>query len=359
MTAARRILVFLPAAMQKYRSDIYDMAKLFYGGGIEFCAGAEAIAGAGGVAPPVEAVAGAGTGELVAGAGAVLPPAKAGEPVADVGAVGEGAGAAGAGERFPPGTDALIAGARDGSFEVTFVFSGPAASEAAREAAAGAAARAEALSEAAAGAGNEAGTEAGATAADATLAEATVEVAGTGATVEAAGAAFGGEPDGGRYALKMLVYRRLKARARAVPPWGALVGVRPVKKAADLMAGGASEREAVSYLADRYDVSEHKARLCVSVARSERHVLDSAGPADAALYVGIPFCRTKCAYCSFPSDAFNKAGAYAKPYLSALKREIAFLAEYVKARRRRLAALYIGGGTPTALPAELLAELLE
>jgi oxygen-independent coproporphyrinogen-3 oxidase len=369
MTAARRLLVFLPDGMQKYRSDVYDMAKLFYGGGIEFCAAAEAVeaggavgaAGLGGGAGSVAGLGGGaggtanigggtgGTASLGNGAGGAAGVAGLGNGAGDTASLGNSAGdtaslgggssmanalaaddvgaadgaggvgatvgtadAVGAGACFPPGTDALIAGAREGGFAATFVFSGE------PDAAPGGA-----------------------------------------AAVVAAWAPFGGEPDGGRYALKMLVYKQLKARLRTVLPWGALVGVRPVKKAADMMAGGASEREAVASLAERYDVSERKARLCAAVAKSERRVLGSAGPADMALYVGIPFCRTKCAYCSFPSDAFNKAGAYAKPYLAALKREIAFIAEYARARRRRLAALYIGGGTPTALPPEALAELLE
>jgi oxygen-independent coproporphyrinogen-3 oxidase len=225
-------------------------------------------------------------------------------------------------------------------FRVAFTFGAAAGSAAAAVADSAAVADAAAIADSAAGDG------AGAS-------------AGKPACAVTAKAPFGGEPGGDRYALKMLVYRQLKARAKAFLPWGALVGVRPVKIAADLMERGASEQEAVSRLSLRYDVSEQKARLCVLVAGNGKRVLDSAEPNDAALYVGIPFCRTKCAYCSFPSDAFNKAELYAKPYLAALRREIAFLSEHVRARRRRLVALYIGGGTPTALPAPELAGLLE
>ena len=145
----------------------------------------------------------------------------------------------------------------------------------------------------------------------------------------------------------------------AFPPWGALVGIRPVKLYADLINKGYSEADAISYMADKYDVPEKASRLCLGISELQRGYLSQCDNGiDFMLYIGVPFCRTKCAYCSFPSDAHNKADIYAPRYIDALLRELRFIGACTKASGRRLRAIYIGGGTPTALGSPELARLL-
>jgi oxygen-independent coproporphyrinogen-3 oxidase len=173
----------------------------------------------------------------------------------------------------------------------------------------------------------------------------------------------------------MAVYRLLKVHfatgsesgsepGRATPfhrilPWGALVGIRPVKLVSNLLEAGASEGEAAREMARKYDVSEEKIKLCTRVLSVQGPILRTCTPGkDALLYVGVPFCRTKCAYCSFPSVAHNRADRFAGPYLEAIKKELLFVAESAYRAGRRIRAVYVGGGTPTALAARELRELL-
>jgi oxygen-independent coproporphyrinogen-3 oxidase len=313
----RNLLVSLERALERYRSDIYDMANLFYRGNIEFAENGAIRGDGAGPAPLADLLVVARDADADAVRATLVPAASADcaaeAPPADLLAVARDAAQA----------DPAARG-RSANQEETAARTAPAAQ----------------AENPAARAGNPAAQDA--CAGFETAAVSFAEIAGS-----------------GRYALKMLIYGMLKARLRAAPPWGALVGVRPVKRASQLMAGGSSARQAAAYLEERYDVSATKAGMCVSVALNEKRFLDAARPGDAALYVGIPFCRTKCAYCSFPSDAFNKAEKFAEPYLSALRREIAFIAEHVKGRAGRLLSIYVGGGTPTALSARQLAELLD
>ena len=164
----------------------------------------------------------------------------------------------------------------------------------------------------------------------------------------------------GAYELKMALYRMLKSCSNDILPWGALVGIRPVKLYASLLNRGMSGAEAAAHMAVKYDVPAKTSRLCIEIADAQRDILQNCDPRrDYLLYVGIPFCRTKCGYCSFSSDAHNRADKYAKPYVDALLRELRFAVGRMERAGRRAIAVYIGGGTPTALDCSELARLLE
>ena len=167
------------------------------------------------------------------------------------------------------------------------------------------------------------------------------------------------------YNIKMALYRLLKTRAAALHgaenllPWGALVGVRPVKTYAELAGSGADRTEIIDRMARAYDVSADMSDLCLRIAGTQREILSRYDNAkDFMLYIGIPFCVSKCAYCSFPSDAHNRADVYAPRYIDALTREMRFTAGLMKGSGRRLKAVYIGGGTPTAIGARELRRLI-
>ncbi len=157
--------------------------------------------------------------------------------------------------------------------------------------------------------------------------------------------------------VKNAVYRAaLKAKVRK-PAWGALTGVRPGKLLAGLMSLGLDEKEAARRFAKEYDVSPTRVKLCLATTRETLKAEVSLDARDVCLYVGIPFCPTRCAYCSFVSQSVEKSMKLVPPFCEALKKEIAAVAAQVRALGLRPVSLYMGGGTPTTLSAEQLDRL--
>lgn len=141
-------------------------------------------------------------------------------------------------------------------------------------------------------------------------------------------------------------------------PWGSLTGVRPVKLASGLLSDGWRPEDAVAVLVDRTGMSLEKARLLVRVACNEQPCLQA--PANSvSVYVGIPFCATRCLYCSFPAYSVERMGSLIPGYLEALDRELRFLGEWLTGRQMGLSTVYVGGGTPTALPGKALERLFQ
>ena len=140
------------------------------------------------------------------------------------------------------------------------------------------------------------------------------------------------------------------------PPWGMLSGVRPVKLPTRAMEAGASPRQAEAMLRDQYRVSPLRRQLAMDCAQASLAVKRDLKPQEISLYVGIPFCPTRCAYCSFIS-ASGSANRLIPDYLDALLAEI----DGAAARRagKTVRSVYLGGGTPTTLEAPQLAELLD
>lgn len=143
-----------------------------------------------------------------------------------------------------------------------------------------------------------------------------------------------------------------------VSPWGILNGIRPVKIAMKLLNGGMSETEAAEYFSKEYSASEDKARLAVSIAKAEKPIIDTMYPNGVSLYVGIPFCPTRCLYCSFVTNSVFRSKNLIPEYLNCLMREIEVAAEIVKENGQTVETVYIGGGTPTTLEANQLEMLI-
>jgi oxygen-independent coproporphyrinogen-3 oxidase len=144
----------------------------------------------------------------------------------------------------------------------------------------------------------------------------------------------------------------------AAPPWGALAGVRPSKLSTQCLASGGSGRDADRLLKDTYFVSAPRRRLCVDASR---HTLEAArllDKTDLSVYIGIPFCPTRCAYCSFVSESVERFGELLEPYLQALLREIAYTGGLLRQSGYRVRTLYMGGGTPTTLSSGQMERLL-
>ncbi len=142
------------------------------------------------------------------------------------------------------------------------------------------------------------------------------------------------------------------------PPWGILTGVRPARVVSALINEGMSSDNAVRYLIDTYHVSEDKAKLATSVSVTESEVIKKDQRYECSIYIAIPFCPSRCRYCSFVSVSSPGLLKLIPEYLIALKRDITNTVETIKSLGLHVASIYVGGGTPTILDAAQIDDLL-
>ncbi len=142
-------------------------------------------------------------------------------------------------------------------------------------------------------------------------------------------------------------------------PWGVMTGIRPAKAVRRMLEQGSFEADIARYLKTLYGVSEGKIQLALEVAKNEMAVLAENTPNQIGLYIGIPFCPTRCLYCSFVSSDLRHTKKYVYDYCALLAREIAYSAKLVDDAGLKITSLYMGGGTPTALSSDNLALLLD
>ena len=159
-------------------------------------------------------------------------------------------------------------------------------------------------------------------------------------------------------AVKLSFFEAARALTGVTPAWGALTGVRPAKLAAGLLEEGKSEEEADRILRDVYFVSDSRRKLCLPCAKAGLEAKQGLKKNEISLYVGIPFCPTRCAYCSFVSNSVEKSFHLVEPYLQALLAEADSAAAMVKDLGLKVRSFYMGGGTPTTLTAEQMDRLL-
>lgn len=156
---------------------------------------------------------------------------------------------------------------------------------------------------------------------------------------------------------KILLYHMLQKRTGQELPWGTLTGVRPTKIPMALIDAGHSNVETAKIMREQYLVSREKTALAVSIANRERHILEDIDYKNGySLYIGIPFCPTICAYCSFSSSPLKVWKNKVDDYLDALCHEIRETASMWAGQV--LDTIYIGGGTPTTLEPHQLERLL-
>ena len=159
--------------------------------------------------------------------------------------------------------------------------------------------------------------------------------------------------------VKLAFYRSALALGHEKPVWGSLTGVRPAKFFANLMErDGLTFAQAQRALVREHGVDAERAALCADAAAAAMKVRGELDSRDVCLYVGIPYCPTRCAYCSFVSVDAPKLLRTIPAYLDALEREIDAVAAAVRESGRRVIAVYVGGGTPTTLSAPELTRLL-
>lgn len=154
-----------------------------------------------------------------------------------------------------------------------------------------------------------------------------------------------------------LLYKLLCDFTGLTQPWGILTGVRPVKLLRRL-AEESSEEQAVKKFEKDFFVSNEKIALSRETEHNERKILELSKPESFSLYVGIPFCPSRCSYCSFVMASIERAEKLIKPYTKLLCEEIKRTAEIANKLGLRLETVYFGGGTPTTLSAEQLDTVL-
>ena len=156
--------------------------------------------------------------------------------------------------------------------------------------------------------------------------------------------------------IKVALYDLLCEYTQYNVPWGTLTGVRPTKIAWTLLDLGYTPEEVKKHMQQGYRLAADKADLMTRTAVRERSLMSGRDGMDASIYIGIPFCPTRCAYCSFVSYDHHSYEKLSEAYLDALLREMEACAPMI--RERKLQSLYMGGGTPTTLRPEQMDRLL-
>jgi len=162
-----------------------------------------------------------------------------------------------------------------------------------------------------------------------------------------------------KHLVKKSMYKLLSAVFGKEFPWGILTGIRPVKIVHELMNNGLTKTDIPDMLVKEYLISEDRARLSVGIADIERPFIYPYNDKAVSIYIGIPFCPSRCYYCSFTSNSISVYREYVEPYLDSLVKEIRKVSEYMKEKGLSVQTVYIGGGTPTALNAGQLERLLK
>ena len=162
-----------------------------------------------------------------------------------------------------------------------------------------------------------------------------------------------------RQTLQQSYYAAAVQLLNAIPAWGALAGVRPTKISTKHILAGGTPKSADKLLKDVYYVTPERRNLAVDCSISTVKAANLLEESDVSLYIGIPFCPTRCSYCSFVSRTIGKRTELMESYLQALYKEIEITGKLMKESGRSVRSIYIGGGTPTTLTSIQMAQLLD
>lgn len=163
--------------------------------------------------------------------------------------------------------------------------------------------------------------------------------------------------DEDRYAVARSMYEDLASMTGKRPGWGVLTGIRPVKLAGEIRDGLYGKvHDVKAYLEDRYLIHPGKSELTCEIMEYQSEVAGEAPDSSFSMYIGIPFCPTRCLYCSFTSNTADDSEM--DRYVDALIREIDFCAKATAERGKYPESIYMGGGTPTALSCDQLERVL-
>ncbi len=161
-----------------------------------------------------------------------------------------------------------------------------------------------------------------------------------------------------KMAIGRAVFEAGKELFGITPPFGVLTGVRPSKVASEYLVSAGGIKKTQQILKNEYFLNQKKAALCTSVASTELKVYKTLADNGCSVYISIPFCPSRCAYCSFVSYTTPRLLSMIDEYLVALKLEISAVFSHIKKVGKKVETIYIGGGTPTVLNDLQLRDLL-
>ena len=162
--------------------------------------------------------------------------------------------------------------------------------------------------------------------------------------------------------VRLTLFRLLEQITGKTPsPWGILTGIRPTKVLQRLFDMGFCAQDLISKLVSEYALSSHKAELVTEIASVQRKFLPDKTEVGktVSVYIGIPFCPSRCLYCSFTAYPIKKFKAWVEPYLKALTQEIKETGRAIRENGLTVQTIYLGGGTPTSINQQQLASLLD
>lgn len=159
--------------------------------------------------------------------------------------------------------------------------------------------------------------------------------------------------------VKKSVYFACKKLSDMPTPWGISTGIRPAKTARMMLDENYADDKILRYMKEEFFITPKKARLSLDVAKKEHKLLENRVANGVSVYIGVPFCPTRCAYCSFISQAMAHNQKFVKPYVEALLTEIDETAKMADSLGMKVETIYFGGGTPTTLSPEDLDTLIK
>jgi oxygen-independent coproporphyrinogen-3 oxidase len=162
-----------------------------------------------------------------------------------------------------------------------------------------------------------------------------------------------------RRKFKRILFKLLTNATGKTIPWGIMTGIRPAKLVNEFIDKGIGREEIMTKLKDDYYVARDKAVLLCEVAENQRKLFLNSNENSISMYVGIPFCPTRCLYCSFSSSTTAQYKKVIDLYVDTLLKEIKHTAKLIADNNFKIESIYIGGGTPTSLEAHQLSNLLE
>ena len=148
--------------------------------------------------------------------------------------------------------------------------------------------------------------------------------------------------------------------ARPELPWGILTGVRPGKLAHKLLDSGVESAALPQFLAEKYLLPQEQGKLLTNIALKQKALLpDATRLEDAGLYIGVPFCPSRCSYCSFPAGIVPQDEESQQNFVNLIEQDLQNVVQLLSMHSLRLKSLYIGGGTPTSLSDKVFARLMQ
>lgn len=157
--------------------------------------------------------------------------------------------------------------------------------------------------------------------------------------------------------VKKAVFIYMREGTGKIMPWGTLVGIRPSKKALSYIEEGMTDEEIAQEFNKRHETLKEKVQLCIDVAQYEKNVVNK-DKNTVSIYVGMPFCPTRCLYCSFTSNPVASGRTIVDDYLKCLTMEIEALQRYVDENHLKIETVYFGGGTPTSVNDEQFEDII-